>query len=179
MAQHGSNTLWLSVGVFDSCPPLERAIAELHQEGFTNRELCLLGTSAAFAEMVRRPDGHTMPRTGRALYKRERQLLPWLSENVEVLATSGILLRMLMAQAAAERDDDSHASSSHLIEELCRKMNEHFNQDAIALLVSACDQNQQNQGVRVLLRNSFHTVQTYAVRNTNPVACSSDLAADA
>ncbi|RTL72387.1 MAG: hypothetical protein EKK41_04720 [Hyphomicrobiales bacterium] len=179
MAQAGSSTLWLSVGVFDSCPPLERAIAELHQAGFTNRELCLLGTCSAFNELVRRPDGPLMPRTGRALYKRERQLLPWLSDDIEVLATSGILLRMLIAQATAEQKGEATGPSSHLIEELCRKLNEHFNQSAIALLVSASDQNQQNEGVRVLLRNSFHTVQTYAVRTPRSFAFDRIATADA
>ncbi len=178
MAQGNWKTLWLSVGVFDSCPPLERAIAELHRDGFSNREMCLLGTSAAFAEMVRRPDGPLMPRSGRALYKRERHLLPWLSDNVEVLATSGILLRTLVAQATAEREKRV-PPSGHLVEELCKKLNEHFKQDAIALLVSASDQNQQNQGARVLLRHSFHTVQTYTVRTAEPVEATLDIPADA
>jgi len=161
MARDGGDTLWLSVGVFDSCPPLERAIAELHQEGFSNRDMCLIGTSAAFAEMVRRPNGPLMPRSGRPLYQRQRHLLPWLSDNVEVLATSGLLLRTLVAQAAAEREGQVHPAN--LIQELCVTLNEHLKQDAIALLVSATDHNQQNQGSRVLLRHSFHTVQTYAM----------------
>ncbi len=163
MAHEGGDTLWLSVGVFDSCPPLERAIAELHQDGFTNREMCLVGTSAAFAEMVRRPEGPLMPRFGRPLYQRQRHLLPWLADNCDVLATTGILLRTLVAQAAAERGNRVPAGAG-LIQELCSTLNEHFRQDAIALLVSATDHNQQNQGSRVLLRHSFHTVQTYAVR---------------
>ncbi|MDX2202267.1 MAG: hypothetical protein NW223_05915 [Hyphomicrobiaceae bacterium] len=161
------------MGIFDSSPALERAIADLHREGFSNREMCLLGTPAAFADMVRRPDEPLMPRTGRPLYKRERQLLPWLSESVEVVATSGILLRMLIAQAAAERCEKTPVSG-HLVEELCMKLNDHFRQDAIALLVSASDQNQQNQGSRVLLRNSFHTVLTYAVRAAGSAGCTQD-----
>lgn len=163
MAQDGGDTLWLSVGVFDSCPPLERAIAELHQEGFTNRDMCLVGTSAAFADMVRRPHGPLMPRSGRPLYQRQRHTLPWLSDNVEVFATTGILLRTLVIQAAAEQEERV-PPGARLMQELCNKLNEHFQQDAIALLVSATDHKQQNQGSRVLLRHSFHTVQTYAVR---------------
>lgn len=160
MARDGGDTLWLSVGVFDSCPPLERAISELLQDGFTNRDMCLIGTSAAFAEMVRRPNGQLMPRSGRPLYQRQRHMLPWLSDNVEVLATSGLLLRTLVAQATAEQETSAPA---YLIQELCATLNEHLSQDAIALLVSATDHNQQNQGSRVLLRHSFHTVQTYAM----------------
>lgn len=160
MARDGGDTLWLSVGVFDSCPPLERAIAELLQDGFTNRDMCLIGTSAAFAETVRRPNGPLMPRSGRPLYQRQRHMLPWLSDNVEVLATSGLLLRTLVAQAAAEQDKTAPA---YLIRELCATLNEHLKQDAIALAISATDHNQQNQGSRVLLRHSFHTVQTYAM----------------
>lgn len=177
MAQ-ASNTLWLSVGVFDSCPPLERAIAELHREGFNNREMCLLGTSAAFADMVRRPDAPLMPRTGRPLYKRERRILPWLSQSVDVLGTSGILLRTLLAQAAAE-ECEKIPRSGYLVEELNAKLTDHFQQDAIALLVSASDQIQQNQGSRVLLRHSFHTVQAYALRSASPIACGQDMPADA
>jgi hypothetical protein len=160
MARDGGDTLWLSVGVFDSCPPLERAISELLQDGFTNRDMCLIGTSAAFAETVRRPNGPLMPRSGRPLYQRQRHMLPWLSDNVEVLATSGLLLRTLVAHAAAEQQVSAPA---YLIQELCATLNEHLKQDAIALLVSATDHNQQNQGSRVLLRHSFHTVQTYAM----------------
>lgn len=161
MARDGGDTLWLSVGVFDSCPPLERAIAELHSDGFSNRDMCLIGTSAAFAETVRRPNGPLMPRSGRPLYQRQRYQLPWLSTDVEVLATSGILLRTLVAQAAGERD--APVLPANLIQELCGTLDEHLKQDAIALLVSAMDHNQQNQGSRVLLRHSFHTVQTYAM----------------
>lgn len=160
MARDGGDTLWLSVGVFDSCPPLDRAIAELLQDGFSNRDMCLIGTSAAFADMVRRPNGPLMPRSGRPLYQRQRHMLPWLSDNVEVLATSGLLLRTLVAQAAAEQEAPA---SAYLIQELCATLNEHLKQDAIALLVSATDHNQQNQGSRILLRHSFHTVQTYAI----------------
>jgi hypothetical protein len=69
--------------------------------------------------------------------------------------------------------------SGHLVEELCKKLNDHFKQDAIALLVSASEQNQQNQGSRVLLRHSFHTVQTYAVRSADPAGFAHDLSADA
>jgi hypothetical protein len=161
MARDGGDTLWLSVGVFDSCPPLERALAELLQDGFSNRDMCLLGTSAAFADMVRRPNGPLMPRSGRPLYQRQRHMLPWLSEHVEVLATSGILLRTLVAQATAEQE--TPGAPTNLIQELCNTLNEHLKQDAIVLLVTATDHNQQNQGSRVLLRHSFHTVQTYAV----------------
>ena len=171
MARDGGDTLWLSVGVFDSCPPLDRAIGELLQDGFSNRDMCLVGTSAAFAEMVHRPNGPLMPRSGRPLYQRQRHMLPWLSDNVEVLATSGLLLRTLVSQAAAEQETSAPA---YLIQELCVTLDEHLAQDAIALLVSATDHNQQNQGSRVLLRHSFHTVQTYAMSMTR-----SQLVADA
>ncbi|RZI37911.1 hypothetical protein EGT07_36895 [Herbaspirillum sp. HC18] len=57
------------------------------------------------------------------------------------------------------------ASSACLTQELSSKLCEHLERDAIALLVTASDHVHQNQGARVLLRHSFHPVQTYAVRS--------------
>lgn len=160
-----TGVLLLAVGVFDARPPLESAIAELHDEGFSARETCLMGTPRAFADMVKPPVRPLLPRSGRPLYQRQRHHLPWLSndDDLRILATSGILLRTLVAQAAAEHDK-SLPAAARLTQELSAKLNDHFEQGAMALLVSAADHTHQSQGTRVLLRHACDSVQTYAIR---------------
>lgn len=162
--ENGGNRLLLTVGVFDTRPPFENALADLHGEGFSAREMCLLGTPAAFASMVKRPARPLIPRSSKPLYQRQRHQLPWRLDELDVRATSGILLRTLIAQAAAERDK-LVVPSACFIDDLGAKLEPHLAQDAIALLVNAADHMHQNQGARVLLRHSLHPVHTYAVRS--------------
>lgn len=164
MRENGGNRLLLTVGVFDARPPFESALADLHGEGFGAREMCLLGTPAAFSSMVKRPARPLVPRSGRPLYQRQRHELPWLLDELDLQATSGILLRTLTAQAAAEREK-LVVPSACFIGDLGAKLEPLLAQDAIALLVNAADHGHQSQGARILLRHSLHPVQTYAVRS--------------
>ena len=163
MRENSDNRLLLAAGVFDTRPPFESALADLHGEGFGAREMCLLGTPAAFASMVKRPARPLIPRSGKPLHQRQRHQLPWLLDELDLRATSGILLRTLTAQAAAEHDK-LVVPSACFIDDLGAKLGPHLAQDAIALLVNAADHTHQNQGARVLLRHSLHPVHTYAVR---------------
>lgn len=164
MSESGVNRLLLAVGVFDTPPPFEGALVDLHGEGFSAREMCLLGTPAAFASMVKRPARPLIPRSGKPLYQRQRHHLPWLIDDLDLRATSGILLRTLTAQAIAEREK-LVVPSACFIDDLGRKLEPLLAKDAIALLVNAADHAHQNQGARVLLRHSLHPVHTYAVRS--------------
>lgn len=165
MPKEITDRLLLTVGVFETSLALDHAIEDLHAEGFGAREMCLVGTSAAFEDMVHAPFKPLMPRSGKPLHQRTRHLLPWLSDDLKILGTSGILLRTLLAQATAERDEHV-APSNRLIQELREKLGSHLEEDAIALLVSASDHHHQNQASRVLLRHSVQTVQSYAMRVT-------------
>lgn len=160
----GDNTLLLAVGVFDAQPDFEQALEDLHCEGFNAREMCLLGTRAAFADLVKKPARPFLPRSGKPLHQRERFELPWLLSDLDLRGTSGILLRTLAAQATAENERRLSASSC-FIDDLGEKLGPLLADDALAVLVNATDAAHQSQGARVLLRHSMHPVQTYAVRS--------------
>lgn len=164
MMRPGGDTLLLAVGVFDAQPDFEQALEDLHNEGFNAREMCLLGTRAAFADFVKKPARPFLPRSGKPLHQRERYELPWFLSDLDLQGTSGILLRTLAAQAAAESQRRA-ALSSCFIEDLGEKLGPLLADDALAVLVNAVDAAHQSQGARVLLRHSVHPVQTYAVRS--------------
>lgn len=158
----GDGRLLLAVGVFDAQPPFEQALGDLHSEGFNAREMCLLGTREAFADLVKKPARPLLPRSGKPLYQRQRYDLPWLLDDLALQGTSGILLRTLVAQAVAERDRRVSPAACFM-EDLGDKLGPHLAADAVALLVNATDPAHQSQGARVLLRHSMHPVHTYAV----------------
>ncbi len=145
----GKEIFRLASGIFYDLPPLGRAIAELLAGGFRRREMCLAGTREALGNATVLP---AQPRQLRPLYP--------LTPNIEVMATSGTLLRRLLKEAAW-RMGESNLTSAWLLPELFGRFTDHIRQNAIVLLVSAPDPALQHQGSRILLRHSAHTVQTH------------------
>ena len=122
--------------------------------------MCLAGTRDALGSMTQQASSPVPSLIGKALdYRQLRPLYP-LFDNVEVVATSGALLRKLLKEAAwSSRDQE--LSSSWLLPDLFGKFTDHMRQSAIVLLVSAPDPGLQHRSSRILLRHSAHTVQTH------------------
>lgn len=153
-------TFRLASGVFYEPGKLESAIGELQADGFTRQDLCLAGTREALGSIVQRASSPILALIGKVLdYRQLRPLFPLL-DSVEVVATSGALLRKLLKEAAWS-NGGQELSSSWLLPELFGRFTEHMRQNAVVLLVSAPDATLQYRSSRVLLRHSAHTVQTH------------------
>lgn len=153
-------TFRLASGVFYEPRKLESAIAEFHADGFTRRDMCLVGTREALGSIVQQTSRPVLSLIGKTLdYRRLRPLYP-LFDNAEVVATSGVLLRKLLKEAAWS-DREQELSSSWLLPELFGRFTDHIRQKAIVLLVSAPDSGLQHRSSRILLRHCAHTVQTH------------------
>lgn len=149
LATEGKEIFRLASGIFYESPRLGRAIGDLIAGGFRRREMCLAGTRDALGSAKALP---VPPRQLRPLYP--------LAPNVEVMGTSGVLLRKLLREASW-REGESHLASAWLLPELFGRFTDHIRENAIVLLVSAPDPALQLQGSRILLRHSVHTVQTH------------------
>jgi hypothetical protein len=159
MAEVGE-TFRLASGVFYQPQELESAIAELRADGFTRRDMCLAGTREALGSIAQQASGPEPSLIGKTLdYRQLRPLYPLL-DNVEVVATSGVLLRKLLKEADW-RSRDQDLLSSWLLPDLFGRFTDHMRQNAIVLLVSAPDPGLQHRSSRILLRHSAHTVQTH------------------
>ena len=152
----GKETFRLASGIFYEPPRLGRAIGDLLAGGFRRREMCLAGTREALGR-------------AKALPVPSRQLRPLypLTPNVEVMATSGVLLRKLLKEAAW-REGQSNVAFAWLLPELFGRFTDHIRRNAVVLLVSAPDPALQHQGSRILLRHSAHTVQTHEFSVARP-----------
>jgi hypothetical protein len=139
----------LASGIFYEPPRLGCAIGDLLAGGYRRREMCLAGTRTALGN-------------AKALPVPTRQLRPLyaLATTVEIMGTSGVLLRKLLKQAAW-REGESNLASAWLLPELFGRFTDHIRGNAIVLLLSAADPALQHQGCRILLRHSTHTVQTH------------------
>lgn len=159
------DTFRLASGVFYEPPKLESAVADLHANGFTRRDMCLAGTREALSGIIR--PGADFPVVGGTLdYRRVRPLYP-LVDNAEVVASNGILLRKLLRQANW-RLGERELSSSWLLPDLFSRFSEHMRKNAVVLLVSAGDSNLQHRSSRILLKHSAHTVQTHEFTPMRP-----------
>jgi hypothetical protein len=155
-----ANTFRLASGVFYDHRKLESALSELHAEGFGRGDLCLAGRRKALEELVQQRTSLIASLTGKSLTGRQLRPLYPLPGNIEVVATSGNLLRKLMREATW-RSGEQQLLCAWLVPELLGGFAEHMRQSAIALLVSAPDAILQNRSSRILLRHSAHTVQTH------------------
>jgi hypothetical protein len=180
--QHNKNARWqgapramgevgetfrLASGVFYEPRKLGSAIAELHADGFTRRDMCLAGTREALGSVMQQTATPPLSLIGKALnYRQLRPLYPLL-DDVEVVATSGALLRKLLKEAAWSGTEQEQ-SSSWLLPDLFGRFTDHMRQSAIVLLVSAPDSNLQHRSSRTLLRHSAHTVQTHEFTPARP-----------
>ena len=129
----GKEIFRLEIGIFYEPPRLGRAIGDLLAGSFRKRELCLAGT--------REPLGSV-----RAFAVPRRQLRPLypLAPHIEVMTTSGVLLRKLLKEAAW-RERESKFASAWLLPELFGNFTEHIRANAIVLLASAPDPSLQHQ----------------------------------
>jgi hypothetical protein len=160
------DTFRLASGVFYEAPKLGSAVADLLANGFTRRDMCLAGTRDAISGVMQ-PAGPAVPALGGSLdYRRVRPLYP-LIDNVEVVATSGALLRKLLKEATWSQGD-RELTSSWLLPDLFARFTDHVRQNAVVLLVSAADSGQQHRSSRILLRHSAHTVQTHEFTPMRP-----------
>lgn len=151
-------TFRLASGIFYRPPQLARAVSDLLAGGCTPSVMCLAGTREALGTIAQAAS----PRSARQL----RPLYP-LCDGVEVMATSGVLLRKLLKEAAW-REGENSLPSSWLLPELFGRFTDHMRKNAIVLLVSAPDPGLQQHGSRILLRHSDHTVQTHEFSLVRP-----------
>jgi hypothetical protein len=150
----------LASGIFYEPTKLESAIADLLADGFTKRDMCLAGTREALSDIVRPTARPAFSSIGSSLDRRRLRPLYPLFDNVEVVATSGVLLSRLLKEAAWTKGEQ-RLSSSWLLPELFGRFTDHMRQHAIVLLVGASDSGLQHRSSRILLRHSAHTVQTH------------------
>jgi hypothetical protein len=149
MAGHEA-TFRLASGIFYAPSPLGHAVGDLLESGFKRREMCLAGTREALAGAQAGPQ--TAPRQLRPLYP--------LSGGVEVMGTSGALLRTLLKQASW-REGAGKLDSAWLLPELFGRFSDHIRRNAVVLVISAPDPGLLQAGSRILLRHSAHPVQTH------------------
>jgi hypothetical protein len=143
-------TFRLASGIFFGPLQLGEAIDGLLTGGFRRRDMCLAGTRTALGSV--KEDLQGVPRQLRSLYP--------LAQGVEVVGTSGVLLRKLLKEAAW-RESESALRSAWLLPELFGRFTEHIRRGAVVLLVSAPDAGLLQAGCRILLRHSTHPVQTH------------------
>ena len=159
MMTEGAATFRLASGIFYRTPPLGHAIGDLLGSGFKQREMCLAGTREALASA--KTGSQSAPRQLRPLYM--------LSEDVEVMGTSGVLLRKLLKEATW-RDGVNALDTAWLLPELLGRFSDHIRGNAVVLLVSAPDPGLLQSGSRILLRHSTHPVQTHEFTLARPAA---------
>jgi hypothetical protein len=149
----------LAISVFDEPQRLEGAITDLFADNFDERDMCLVGTRQAFDRLMPMSAGAAVPKPSRALLAGQFQPLSPLTENQDVVATSGDLLRTLLSHA--KWHGGARTPRSFPLQELLARSSDHIGRGAIALLVSAPDPLLQHRSSRILLRHSAHTVQTH------------------
>lgn len=152
-------TFRLASGVFYEAPKLGSAVADLQADGFTRRDMCLAGTREALGNIMQ-PAQSAFPALSRSFDHRHVRPLYPLTDNVEVVATGGLLLSKLLKEVT-RRQGEGELPSSWLLPDLFARFTDHLRQNAVALLVSATDSGQQHRSSRILLRHSAHTVQTH------------------
>jgi hypothetical protein len=129
----GGETFRLASGLFYEPQPLDAAIADLVAAGFTRGDMCLAGTRRALAMVGGRAALLTPAHA--AGRRRLRPLFP-LSPDLEVVGTSGILLRKILKEAA-RHEGDQKLSTAWLLPELFGRFTDQMRRNAIVLLVSA------------------------------------------
>jgi hypothetical protein len=143
-------TFRLATGIFYGQPQLGRAVGDLIANGFTRRQTYLAGTREALGTMMKETSAGS-PRQFQPLYR--------LSDGVEVVTTSSVLLRRVLKEAAGREEENNFYS--WLLPELFGRFSDHIRRNAIVLVVSAPDSGLHRRGSRILLRHSDHTVQTH------------------
>lgn len=154
------DTIRLAIGAFYEAQNLDQAIADLFADGLTTRELCLAGTRQAFQDIVHAPPQQAFQERNRPLRTRPLQPLAFLSDDLQLVATSGIVLRTLLREGQGKTGHTSPSSSS-LLRGICDRLTDHLRHNAIVLVVSAPNSNLQHRSSRILLRHSEHPVQTH------------------
>lgn len=149
--REAGETFRLASGIFYRPPQLGRATGDLITKGFTWRQTYLAGTREALVTMTKEASAGS-PRHLQPLYR--------LSDGVEVMTASGVLLRKLLKETAS-REGKNNFVCSWLLPELFDRFSDHIRKNAIVLVVSAPDSGLHRHGSRILLRHSDHTVQTH------------------
>jgi hypothetical protein len=159
-------TFRLASGIFYEPAQLESAVTDLVAAGFTKEDLCLAGTHAAHSVIGFSTREAAIAVQHAADCSRLRPLYP-MADKVEVLATSGALLRKLLKEAPW-CEAEQELTAAWLLPDLFGRFTEHIRQNAIVLLVSAPNPAQQHRSARILLKRSAHTVQTHEFSLSRP-----------
>jgi hypothetical protein len=154
-----SDRFRLAIGLFNEPQLLETAIVDLKADGVALGQMCLAGTRTSVDGLIASLPAPASRVATRQLLD-ELHALPVAVGNLDLVATDGELLHLLLQHTKAQETD--HASPHNWrLPDLFAGLTSHLRTGAVALLVSAPDVGAQRRSSRILLRHSAHTVQTH------------------